>query len=499
MVRKFMWRWVVGVVALTTGGGVMYSALAQKPSATDPAVYEHAKALSKAFRNAAEVAMPAVVKIETRTTPKTVRATPRNRTGENPFKGTPFEDFFNQMPEGQFDFHGGGVPRGGIGSGVIIDKSGIILTNNHVVDGADEVTVHLNDGREFKGTDIKTDPQTDLAVVRIKSDSPLPAMKLGDSDKMDIGDWVIAIGSPFELQSTVSHGIISAKGRELATAKRAKFLQTDAAINPGNSGGPLINLDGEIVGINTAIATETGSFNGIGFAVPSNLAKWVTTQLIDKGSVQRAYLGVAIGEVTSDIAKRVGVKKGEGVLVNEVFTGSPAAEAGVQEGDVILSFNGQKVASPRDLQEVVERAPIGSKQPIEVLRDGKSKQLSMAAKALPKDFGVASRTRPAPQDSSNGDAFKAEKLGLSVSDMSEREASQLGFEGQTGVLVTDVDAKSPAAEKGIREGMLIRRVGNTPVKNIREFEAALKKENSKDGVMLLVRTQNGSRFVVLQE
>ena len=220
-----------------------------------------------------------------------------------------------------------------MGTGVIVDKSGIVLTNNHVVNGADEVTVHLADGREFKAEEIKTDEQTDLAVLRIRgAGSLLEAATLGNSDDMQIGDWVLAVGNPFELEQTVSAGIISGKGRELGSVQRAKFLQTDAAINPGNSGGPLVNLEGEVIGINTAIASNTGGYQGIGFAIPSNKAKWVMNQLIKKGAVERAYLGVKIERRrASGVAEKLGVKPGEGVLVYEVMPKSPAAEAGFQE------------------------------------------------------------------------------------------------------------------------------------------------------------------------
>ncbi|MGC4005307.1 MAG: trypsin-like peptidase domain-containing protein [Pirellulales bacterium] len=290
--------------------------------------------------------------------------------GDNPFKGTPFEDMFPDMPRGGAQ---GRVPqKDGVGSGVIISTDGVVLTNNHVVADADEVTVLLADGREFVATDIKTDPDSDLAVLRLKDAKDLVAAPIGDSDQLEIGDWVIAIGNPFELESTVSAGIISGKGRELGMIRRAKFLQTDAAINPGNSGGPLLNLDGEIVGINTAIASNTGSFNGIGFAIPANHAKWVAAQLTGKGVVERGYLGVGVSQLTPDLARKWNVRPNQGVVVGEVKEGTPAADAGIQEGDVILSVNGHVVATPRDLQEQVERLPFNAKQSIAVLRDGKT-------------------------------------------------------------------------------------------------------------------------------
>ena len=319
---------------------------------SDPSVI-HAKALSQAFREAASVASPSVVRIDSHESAKkvkgmhgqnfTFKGTPFGG-GDNPFKGTPFE---NMIPDGQ-DFNFQSPPHDGMGTGVIIDKSGIVLTNNHVVDGADTVTVHFSDGREYKATDIKTDPQSDLAVLRIKADGDLPAAHLGNSDDMEIGDWVIAIGNPFGQEKTVTAGIISGKGRELDSSQRTKYLQTDAAINPGNSGGPLVNLDGEVVGINTAIASNSGGYQGIGFAIPINQAKWVTEQLVKTGSVHRGYLGVAIGEMTSDLAAKFGGTKDEGVLVSEVFPKTPAANAKMQEGDIIVKFAGKEVHNPRE-------------------------------------------------------------------------------------------------------------------------------------------------------
>jgi len=233
----------------------------------------------------------------------------------------------------------------------------------HVVDDSDEVMVGFADGRQIKATDIKTDEETDLAVLRIKADEKLPVAVLGDSSKMEIGDWVIAIGTPLELEHTVSAGIISAVKRSLPSGKRADYLQTDAAINPGNSGGPLVNLNGEVIGINTAIASSSGGYQGIGFAIPSNLARWVSRQLIAKGSVARAYLGVGIDELTSELAAKFGVKPGQGVLVTKVFPDAPAAKAGFKEGDVVSAYAGEKVHGTHELQELSQafqvNAPLG--------------------------------------------------------------------------------------------------------------------------------------------
>jgi serine protease Do len=472
------------------------SSVANAAEPVDNATINHANALSKAFRKASGIAMPSVVTIRSKTKAKVVRGE-RNLPQENPFKGTPFEQFFGEGGMRNFQAPNPG-PREGMGSGVIIDKSGIVLTNNHVVAGADEVEVHLADGRTFKGFDIKTDDQTDLAVVRIKPDGDeLPVAKLGNSDDLEIGDWVIAIGNPFELEQTVSAGIISAKGRELSSIRRAKFLQTDAAINPGNSGGPLVNLSGDVVGINTAIATNTGSFNGIGFAIPINLAKWVVPQLVKTGKVERAYLGVSIGEITPELAHQFGVEANSGVLVSEVFPNSPAADAGFKAGDVIRTFGGKAVRNPRELQELVERTVLGSKSSVEVWRDGKSVTVEVASKALPKDFGtVASRGNT---DESEPEVVENSAFGMDVTDLTSEQAEQLGYKGESGALVTNVEPNGAAYAQGIRPGMLVLKVGKKSVKNADEFKQAIGKESPKDGVLLLVRTQAGNRFVVLHQ
>ena len=458
---------------------------------------EQARDLSKAFRRAAEKALPSVVTVKSRTKARVAnRARPRGgENRENPFKGTPFEDFFGD----DFEFRSPqGGPRQGVGSGVIIDKSGIVLTNNHVVDGADEVIVHLPDGREFEATDIKVDDQTDLAVIRIKGAGDLPAAKLGSSEDLQIGDWVLAIGAPFELEQTVSQGIISGKGRELGAVGRANFLQTDVAINPGNSGGPLVNLDGEVVGINTAIATNSGTFSGIGFALPADTAKWVTSQLVKNGKVQRSYLGVQIEPVTNELAANFSVKAGEGVLVADVLPGTPAADAGVQAGDVIVGFSGHKVLGRRQLQEMVERVPVDSKHRLEIVRGGKHETLDFVAKALPKAAETASPSRRRDADAPEAASYESTELGVTVTELTSERSQALNYKGE-GVMISKVDPDSVSAEKGLRQGMVIKEVNRNPIKTIDDFKAATGKVSLKDGVLLLVRTENGQRFLKLQD
>jgi serine protease Do len=462
----------------------------QKPvgSETDHAAIQQARGLSRAFRSAAKQVLPTVVKIKTVTKPRQIRGGP---SGENPFRGTPFEDFFDDELPGFSWRRMPSVPQPGLGSGVIIDSSGIVLTSNHVVAGADEVVVQLGDGRQFDVEDIKNDERTDLAVLRLKVDGSLPAARFGDSDQLEIGDWVLAIGHPFELQQSVSAGIISGKGRTLAAASRARFLQTDAAINPGNSGGPLVNLNGEVVGINTAIASRTGGYQGIGFAIPVNLAKWVTNQLIERGSVTRAYLGVVIENVTSEKADELHLPPKSGVLVTAVGDDSPAKKAGIGENDLIRSFDGHPIQNVSDLQELVERSQADSRHKIEILRDGKPLTLQVRVEAMPEDLEASFGPR------GTSEFYEDRRLGLVVIH-SDDMARRLGYRDPQGVLIMHVDPDQIAAQAGLGEGMLIVRVGKTRVGSVAEFREAIEKESLQEGITLEVRTPQGVRVFRLQ-
>jgi serine protease Do len=491
------------VAALGLGAALQRSgAIGDEPrnKEINPTALRHAEELSDAFANAAQVAMPSVVTIRSKTKPHALargRSVPK---GENPFKGTPFEDLFDGRG---FENFGPQITprREGMGSGVIIDSTGIVLTNNHVVDGADEVVVHLADGRQFKGENIKTDEHTDLAVIHISGAGTLPAAKLGDSDKSKIGDWVMAIGNPFGFEQTVSSGIISGLGRELGEGGRARFLQTDAAINPGNSGGPLINLRGEVIGINTAIASNNGSFNGLGFAIPVNTAKWVTTQLVGKGKVDRAFLGIGLEEISPELAEQLGVRHGEGVLVAEVFPKTPASEAGFEVGDVVTKFGDQKVKDHAELRGLVERVAVDTPQDVEILRNGKAMTLHVTPKALPKQFGIAERPqRSGRADSGEAATYEDEELGIEVADLTSDQSAALGYKGQSGVLITKVDPDKVAADRGLAAGMLILKAGKKSVKNVFDFKAAVKGESLKSGILLLVRNPKGvNAFIVLKE
>jgi serine protease Do len=492
--RRF--GWCVVAALLAAGAGRFPSALGAEDDDT-----AQAKSLSKAFRNAAHKVIPTVVKIKSITRERRVEGSTGDKSGRNPWQGTPFEDFFgsDEFPPGM-RFRGTIPQRMGVGSGVIIDPSGIVLTNGHVLADADEVLVELSDGRELKGSDIKTDEQSDLAILRVKSSRPLPAATFGDSDALEIGDWVIAVGCPFELDSTVSAGIISGKGRMLPSESRASFLQTDAAINPGNSGGPLVDLDGKVIGINTAIASNSGAYEGIGFAIPANLVKWVSGQLIRSGTVHRAYMGVKIGEINGELAEALGVAPGSGVIVSEVLDNSPAVAAGLKEGDIIVSYAGKKVATPQQLQELVERSPAASRQRVEYVREGKKENLLVEVQTLPGKLTLPTalaRNRERVKD--YGSTVASPELGIKVSDLTPELAKQLGYGGNvSGIVVAGVQPEGVAAPAGIREGMVILRVGSKAVRSTADFKAALQQENLEKGILLLVRTQMGNRFVLLK-
>lgn len=460
-----------------------------------------ANALSDAFRNVAKHVLPSVVAIENR--PDSAWQTGKQSTPQegnplgksNPFKGTPFEDMFPEglpMNPGQANPHRSPRSQGGIGSGVIIDSAGVVLTNNHVVAGGGTVTIKTQDGREFIATEVLTDSQTDIAVVKFKGDSNLVAAKIGNSDAMEVGDWVVALGQPFGLESTVTAGIVSAKNRGIGITDRESFIQTDAAINPGNSGGPLVNLQGEVIGINTAISSSSGGNSGVGFAVPSNLAHWVSDQLLTHGHVNRSYLGVSIQPVNYELSTQLGVAPRSGVAVTNVFPQTPAAKAGLKAGDVIVSFDGVHVTTPQELQLAVEKSVVGKPLMVAIVRDGKSIELSYNPEAAPSD----SLTKTSP--TAKPDVVKEKSLGLEISSLTKDIAQQLGMENQTGVVITAVQPDSSAAKAGLEAGMVIAQVNRQVVTNAEDFGKVV--SNDEDGsILLLVRTEQGSRFVVVNK
>ncbi|WP_442510890.1 S1C family serine protease [Novipirellula sp. SH528] len=317
------------------------------------------RALSKAFRVAARRATPSVVTVFAYG--QNVETTDEESETDRPGPTPPQEESVD----------GDAIPLTGLGSGVILSETGLIITNNHVITGAKKVVVQLADETEIEAVEVHGDPDSDVAIVRIERDKPFDVATLGDSDQMDIGDWVLAIGSPFRLEATVSAGIISAKNRKLTRIRRGRLLQTDAAINPGNSGGPLVDLDGKMIAISTAIATRNGGYQGIGFAIPINQAKWIADELAEFGHVRRAALGIKLAELNPKVAKQVNLPVGLGILVHQVIAGSAGERAGLKPMDVILEFAGERVLNPSSLREVIERKPIGSVQEVKISRAGK--------------------------------------------------------------------------------------------------------------------------------
>jgi len=346
----------------------------------------NARGLSRAFRQAAETALPSVVMLITKSKPESLRGDgDLRRLLENPrLRGLLPDQLPGESPDGSADSP---TIKTGVGSGVIIDASGISLTNSLVVQVADEIVARLESGQELKVIEVKSDPASELAIVRITPEpsQPLQAARLGESEPLQIGDWVIAIGNPFELEATVSAGIISGKGRGIDKVRRGRLLQTDAAINPGNSGGPLVDLEGQVVGINTAIASMNGGYQGIGFAIPIDRAKWVAQELLTQGRVRRASLGIGIEELTAEAAVKLKLPARAGVFVRDVLPGSPADAAGIKINDVIVEFAGQRTPGPRDLQDIVEQKPIGSQQTVKVMRDGTPVSVSVTLQELKED------------------------------------------------------------------------------------------------------------------
>jgi serine protease Do len=471
----------------------------------------YARELSSVFHNAAEKVSPSVVMI---TNAPAVVERPHSRGDKSMppddkarefsfgFKGTPFGELFNNPQFRQFFNETPEMPnmpgrRGimGAGSGVIVDPSGVILTNNHVVEGGGKIMVRLQDGREFRAVDIKTDPSTDIAVLRIEGAGTLQAAKLGDSDATKVGDWVLALGQPFGLQGTVTAGIISAKGRGLGTSNREDFIQTDAAINPGNSGGPLVDLSGEVIGINTAITTSSGAYQGVGFAIPIDLAKWVGKQLVESGSVRRAYLGVVIQPVTQPLASQFHVKVHQGVVVTEVRPDSPADKAGLKTGDIVLQFAGKSVSGPRELQSLVEQTKIGNTAPLVILRDGKQMTLNATTAELPSETNVAES--PAIEGN-KGETTQFDKLGIQAETLTPKIAEQLGVSAEHGAVITDVRSGTPADMAGLSTGMIITEANRRPVNSVDDLRKALGEKPLEKGVLLLLRTPEGSRYVAIE-
>ncbi|MCP5405822.1 MAG: DegQ family serine endoprotease [Pseudomonadaceae bacterium] len=432
---------------------------------------------------------PAVVNVATKTKPKKLGKDEIFGPRGNPFAGTPFEQFFEQFGEGLGNLQT--APRESLGSGVIISPDGYVVTNNHVVDGADEIVVKFNGGREeYPAKLIGRDSKNDLSLLKIEGKGNLPYARLGDSDKVRAGQAVLAIGNPFGLGGTVTSGIVSALGRNIGQGPYDDFIQTDAAINPGNSGGPLFNVVGEVIGINAAIYTRSGGSNGIGFAIPANTVKMVVGQIKQYGHPVRGWLGVRIQTVTKDLAATLGLKDDVGALVSEVTKDSPAAKAGIENGDVILSFNGTAISEMSDLPRLVAETPIGTSVPVSLLREGKPLTRNVTIAKLEGD-----EDEVPPADGKDG-AESGDVAGLTLGSLDAIIRRQLDLpDSVRGVVVEGVARGSAAAESGLARGDVITEVDWKKVATTAEVQRALKGRKGK--VLLRVYRDDGYLFVPL--
>jgi serine protease Do len=457
------------------------------------------------YRDVVRRVLPAVVSVEAKAKPRRVepqaRPQPRRPLRDVP-PGVPeeFRRFFESLPDrDEFQM----PPDGnlGFGSGFIVDPQGVILTNNHVVDGADQVEVTLSDGRKFVSDSIKGDARTDLAVVKIKADGPLPFLSFGDSTSMEIGDRVLAVGAPYGLSGSVTHGIISAKGRDIGLSRRQAddLIQTDAAINPGNSGGPLVNLAGQVIGINSAIKSRSGAWAGIGLAISSNQAVSVWRQLATAGVVKRGYLGIeGVRDLSPAAAERYGLKSGQGVLIARVFPNTPAAKAGLKPEDAVVSVGGQPVRDLRELQRVIGNLPINKPVELRVVRDGRPQSLSLTIEEEPTDYAQRTSVR-GPRVARDAGTVAVPRAGLDLTDLAEDRATELGLNQAGGAVVMRVEPGGPAAEAGIGRGQVILKVDRQPVTTAEAAREALEKSDPEKGALVHVYSpQSGTEVVVVK-
>jgi serine protease Do len=478
--------WAVSALALI-GLTVMGTGTLPPPAGANAAVTTQTLP-AQGFADIAQAVTPAVVNIV---------ASRAQERGSRDQREESFNFPFPFGPHGPRDFRGPRMPHGepdmpephgsGQGSGVIVMPDGYVLTNNHVVDGAKELTVTLPDKREFKGKIIGTDPKTDLAVVKIEGKN-LPSVAWGDSSKLRVGEYVLAVGNPFGLNSTVTLGIVSALGRgKMGITQYEDFIQTDAAINPGNSGGALVNTAGELVGINTAIFSRTGGYQGVGFAVPTSMGRPVFDSLVKTGHVTRGWLGVNIQDVTQELASSFGIKEAKGALVSEVKEDSPADQGGLKAGDVVTAYQGQPVADGVALQRLVTKTPIGTKAAVTVVRDGHEKTLTVTVGELPEPVKTAKAV---------GDSGNHALAGVAVQDLDRQTAKELGLTGKTqGVVVTGVEPDSGAEQAGLQPGDVIREINRKPVASVKDFEKLASAARKGERVLVLINRRGATLFL----
>ncbi len=440
------------------------------------------------FTQLVENSSPAVVNIST-----TQKIQQRSRLPEGMEipdlpEGSPFNDFFKHFfgEEGELQE----FDTNSLGSGFIVSKDGYVITNNHVVKDADEIIVRLSDRREFEAKIVGTDEKSDIAVLKIEADD-LPIVKTGKSSNLKVGEWVLAIGSPFGFDHSVTAGIVSAKGRSLPRENYVPFIQTDVAINPGNSGGPLFNLDGEVVGVNSQIYSRTGGFMGLSFAIPIEVAMNVADQLRTKGKVTRGWLGVLIQDVTRELAESFKMDKPKGALVSRVLPESPAAAAGFEVGDIIVSFNGENIIRSKDLPPIVGRTPVNKKVPVQVIRKGENKRLYVKIGELPSDDELQARN-----DSSEPKTSRENRLSVTVAELTDKQRKAYEV-SENGVLVTQIK-RGPALKAGIRKGDVILRLNDIEVKDVKHFSDIVSDLPEDRSVPVLIQRRSGPVFVALK-
>ena len=478
---------LAGIAALSAGLIWSYTPLSQSHASNPSPIAEDRSAPvtgglpAAGFADVAKAVTPAVVNITTSGAEEVSDQTrPRGK----------MEDFFGS-PFGPRRFGPPMEPRerrgGGQGSGVIVTQDGYVLTNNHVIAGAKTVTVTLPDKREFKGRIVGSDPKSDIAVVKIDG-TQLPTIPWGDSSRLQVGEYVLAVGNPFGLNSTVTLGIVSALGRgHMGITQYEDFIQTDAAINPGNSGGALVNTKGELIGINTAIFSQTGGYQGVGFAVSTGMSKPIYESLVKTGKVVRGFLGIGIQDLNHDLAKSFGVKGNNGAVVTDVKEEGPADKAGIKQGDVILSFQGAPIEDSVTLQRAVTRSAVGSKVTVKVMRDGQEKDLSVTIAELPDNPQIA-KAEAGPSDQP--------LAGLAVQELDRETAQELGLKGKIqGVVVTTVDPESDAERAGLMPGDVIREINRNPVTSMKDFDRAASNLKKGQTVLVLINRRGASLYL----
>ena len=439
-----------------------------------PALPDMAFKTPVSFSDLAERVKPAVVNISTSKTYKG-RGGFGAPFGRSPFGDDFFDRFFGDMPRREFK-------QRSLGSGFVISNDGYIFTNNHVVEQADKILVKISDGKEYEAKVIGTDANTDIALIKIKPDNSLPVAEIGDSEKVRVGEWVIAIGNPFGLEATVTAGIVSAKGRVIGAGPYDNFIQTDASINPGNSGGPLFNMEGKVIGINTAIVAQG---QGIGFAIPINMAKSILADLKTKGKVTRGWLGISVQDISDDIAKNLNHKNKSGALVSDVFKGDPADKAGIKVGDIIIEINGKPVKNTHDLLLTIASLHVGQKMNIKAIRDGKEMTFQVIVAERKENVTAAA------ERSGKG------HFGITAQEITPEMARQSGI-SREGVFITEVQGGSPADEVGLQPQDIIVQVNRVKISSMKDFNREITKAAGKKSVTLLIKRGRSSFFVALQ-